>query len=205
MTNQSKVGEQNLGNAGETVLRADRFGAQVVSGLNPRYREQVARGRVYIAHNTAAQAISVALATTYTGLCISNPLGSGRNLSIIGAGYCLSVAPAAIASLHLIGGYSATTNVAHTAALAAPGIQCCLLSSSAQSVAKADTQATITNPGYLFPLQGGFTAAALPSSPFQWVDIGGLIEVGPGGWVAIGALTAVTGFGAIAWMELEPV
>lgn len=194
-----------MGGGAEAVLRVDQLGGQMVSGLNPRYREQVARGRVFIAHNVAAGALSVALATTYTGLCVSNPLGNGRAASIIGVGFTLTVAPAAIASLHIIGGFNAAANVTHTTPLAAPGIQNGLLGSATVSTMKADSAATVANAGYIFPLQGGFTAAALPASPFQWVDIGGLIEVAPGAWVAIGALTAVTGFGAIAWMELAPV
>lgn len=181
--------------------RLDWTGALATTDSHGRYAEAARRGQLFIAHNVAAQAVSVALTTTYTGLCISNPLGNTKNLEILGAGFALSVAPAAIASLHVIGGYSATANVTHTAALAAPGIQNALLGTGPASSAKADSQATITNPGYVLPLVGGFTAAALPSSPMGWVDIAGLIVVPPGAWVALGALTAVTGFGSFAWEE----
>lgn len=176
-------------------------GAQVIADAHGRYAEAARRGNLFIAHNVAAQAISVALATAYTGLCISNPLGNTKNLELLGAGLALSVAPAAIASIHLIGGYSAIANVVHTVALAAPGIQNALLGIGPASTAKADSSATIPTPGYLFPLMGGFTAAALPSSPLTWVDLAGLFVVPPGGFVCLGALTAVTGFSAFAWEE----
>lgn len=183
-------------------MRFDGTGAQVMSDAHGRYAEAARRGTLFVATNVAAQAISVALTTTYTGLCISNPLGNTRNAELLGVGFALSVAPAAIATLHVIGGYSALANVTHTAALAAPGIQNCLLGTGPASSLKADTQATIVNPGYVLPLMGGFTAAALPSSPMVWVDLAGLLVVPPGAWVALGALTAVTGFSAFAWEEI---
>lgn len=202
MLNQVKVGVQSVADGTDAYMRGGRGGETIVSNLNPRYYEMASRGNVYSASNTAAQAVSVALTTTYTGLCISNPIGSGFNLAIIGAQYALSVAPAAIASLHLIAGYSATSNVTHTAALASPGIQSLKIGANNDSIAKADTQATIVNPTYLLSMGSGFTAAALYATTPSWNDLGGAIVVTPGGWIAWGALTAVTGFGSFAWMEL---
>jgi hypothetical protein len=196
-----RVGPQIGGTGTATPFRADMTGAQVVADAHGRYAEAARRGSLFIAHNVAAQAISVALATTYTGLCISNPLGNTKNLELLGAGLALSVAPAAIASIHIIGGYSPTTSIVHTTPLAAPGIQNCLLGTGAPSTAKADSAATIVNPGYVLPLMGGFTAAALPSPPLVWYDVAGLLVLPPGAWVALGALTAVTGFSAFAWEE----
>lgn len=198
------------GVAGPTVIadgslaqvRLGKTGDQVVTELQPRYYEQTYRGNVFSATNQAAQAVSVALATTYTGLCISNPLGNTKNLVPIGVCYALSVAPAGIASLHLIAGYSATTNVTHTTPLVAPGIQSGLLGTGPTSTAKADSAATIVNPGYLIPLQHGFTAAALPSQSLQWTDLAGQFVIPPGGWFALGALTAVTGFAGFTWAEV---
>lgn len=191
-----------LGQGGTaTPFRATHTSSQVVSDAHGRYAEASRRGTLFIAHNVAAQAVSVALATAYTGLCISNPVNSKVNLELVGAAFALTVAPAAIASLHIIGGW-ANANVVHTTPLAAPGIQPMPLGSTVVSQAKADSSATISTPGYILPLYGGFTAAALPSSPMLWCDVAGLITVGPGGFVCIGALTAVTGFGAFAWEEV---
>lgn len=39
-------------------------------------------GAVFRVSNQAAAAITAALATTYTGLCLSNPAGSGVNLAV---------------------------------------------------------------------------------------------------------------------------
>lgn len=203
--NQLLVGPGQYAGGANPTQRGGNSGEGIIQQLHGKYYEQAVRGKLFLASNVAAQAVSVALTATYTGLCISNPLGNTKNLVLLGMQYALSVAPAAIASLHLIGGYSATANVTHTAALAAPGIQNCLLGVGPASTMKADTQATIVNPGYVLPICSGFTAAALPSMTPLWIDLAGLIVVPPGGWVAVGALTAVTGFGGFAWEEVDLV
>lgn len=183
-------------------IRQAKTGDVVTSQGMPRYYEATSRGLVFSASNTAAQAVSVALATTYTGLCISNPLGSGKNLVMIGAQYALSVAPANIASLHILTGYSATADVTHTAALGSPGIVNGLIGSGIASVARADTQATISTPRYHFGVGSGFTAGALYATTPEWIDLAGQIVIQPGGFIAWGALTAVTGFGSFSWLEV---
>lgn len=184
-------------------VRQGRTAELVVSELQAPYYENAYREVTFAASNVAAQAVSVALATTYTGIVLSNPLGNSKNLVLLTAGYALTVAPAGIASIHLIAGYSATANVTHTTPLASPGIQNCKIGSQVVSSAKVDSAATIVNPGYFMSLMGGFTAAALPSSPLAVFDLRGQIVIAPGGWVAIGALTAVTGFGSLTWAEVS--
>lgn len=202
MLSELVVGPSKVADGVQSRQRSTRMGATAVADVHGKYYEAVSRGNVFLAHNVAAQAVSVALATTYTGLVLSNPLGNDKNFAILAAMYALSVAPAAIASLHLIGGASLTTLVTHTTPLAAPGIQNALLGSAAVSSAKADSAATIPTPGYLLPLEHGFTAAALPNHAMPWVDLGGLIVLAPGGFIALGALTAVTGFGGLVWEEI---
>lgn len=193
------VGQQTLADGSKAVPRLGNNGELIIGNLHGRYYEQVKRGNVFGASNQAAQAVSVALATTYTGLCLSNPLGSGKNLVLLSAGYALSVAPVAIASIHLIGGSSPSTDVVHTAAVTPKNM---LLGNTNSPAAKADSQATIPTPVYLMSLMGGFTAGALPDSPNALFDIAGQLIIGPGGFVAIGALTAVTGFGSFTWEEV---
>lgn len=197
ITFNGQVGPQQAASGAQVPIRLGASAEVVVQELHGRYYEQTVRGNVFGASNQAAQAVSVALATTYTGLCLSNPNGSGKNLVLLSAGYALSVAPVAIASIHLIGGSSAT-DVAHTAAVVP---RCYLLGNTSTPSAKVDSQATVPTPVYLMSLMGGFTAGALPSSPNVLVDIAGQIVIAPGGFVALGALTAVTGFGSFVWEE----
>lgn len=193
------VGPQQLSDGSQAPLRLGNHGDLVTSLLHGRYHELAKRGQLWWASNQAAQAISVALNTTYTGLCLSNPLNSGKNLELLLVGYALSVAPAAIASIHLIGGSSPSTNVTHTTPVTPRNA---LLGNADTPAAKVDSAATIPTPEYLMSLMGGFTAGALPSSPNALFDIGGAFVLGPGGFIAIGALTAVTGFGSFLWAEV---
>src|SRR3990167_2540007 len=203
MTSPLKVGPVVAAD-GQTISgRADKTGAQVISSIHGKYAESVLRGNVYSAANTAAKAISVALTTPYTGLCVSNPAGSGKNLVMLACQYAISVAEAAIATQHLVAGYSAAGVVTHTVALPAPGIQNGFINGTSSAIANADTEATIVNPYYLMPIRGGFTAGALggPGSG-QIIDLEGMFIIQPGGWIAFGALTAITGFGGFVWEEM---
>lgn len=197
------VGPQAVADGNQIVPRGDRTGAAVIQHAHGRYTETVLRGNVFTACNVAAQAISVALTTTYTGLCLSNPAGNTKNLVLISAGFGGTIADVAIASVHLIAGYSAAGIVTHTTPLAAPGPQNAIINGNYSGSAKVDSAATIVNPYYHSVLRAGNTAAALPAGgTLAIVDFGGLVVIPPGGWVAIGALTALTGFSHLVWEEI---
>lgn len=193
---------------GDGPLRQDKTAAIVSTDAHGQFNEASSRGFVFTAANVAAQAVSVGLNTTYTGLCISNPVGNNKYFSVLRAQYALSVAPAGIASLHFIAGGSSAGIATHTTPLAAPGIQRASigpasgLAGQSGSSALADSACTAVNPYYLASVGSGFTAAALYATTPIWVDVAGLITIYPGGWLAWGALTAVTGFGFFAWEEI---
>jgi hypothetical protein len=194
------AGQQAIAAGTRGNLRLDQQGGVVTSMLHGRYYEQARNGNVFFAANQAATAVSVALATTYTGLCLSNPAGNTKNLVLLKVNFALSVAPAAIAPIGLIGGYLSTGIVTHTTALAASSTT---IGTGPAATAKADGAATLVGtPMWIHPMQGGFTAAALPSSAPALLDMEGSIIIPPGAYVAIGALTAVTGFGGMIWEEV---
>ena len=196
------VGPSANADGSSARLRMGKTGDLITTDGLPRYYEMASRGMIWTASNVAAQAVSVALATTYTGLCISNPAGNTKNLVMLSGQYALSVAPVAIASLHLIAGYSSAGVVTHTTPLAAPGIQSSIINGAGGASAKADSAATVVNPYYLMGLGSGFTAGALYATTPGLVDFGGQLIIPPGGWIAWGALTAVTGFGSFTWAEV---
>jgi len=202
MSDLQRVGPVFGGSGTAPPFTAGLTGAQRVADAHGRYMQAALEGRLFSAHNVAAQAVSVALTTTYTGLCLSNPAGNNKNLALLAAQYALSVAPAAIASLHLIAGYSAAGIVTHTTPLAAPGPVSTIINGVTPPTAKVDSAATIVSPYYLMPMGSGFTAAALYATTPGWIDLGGAFVIPPGGWVAWGALTAVTGFGGFLWEEI---
>lgn len=186
---------------GGTVVAPDVITHPGIDGTRGALFQATRNARRFFAGNQAATAISVALATTYTGVCISNPAGSTVYLSIDWVSFALSVAPAAIAPIGVITGYAVAGVVTHTTPLTPA---CALLGNTATPQAKADAACTIVGTPVWTPpwLQGGFTAAALPSQSDVFCDLKGSIVVPPGGYIAIGALTAVTGFGAIGWEEI---
>ena len=204
MANSLKVGPQTGSDGQSTPFRGDKSGALVTHSVHGKYSESVLRGRCFVASNVASQAISVGLTTTYTGLCVSNPAGSGKNMVMLGCQYGIYVAEAAIATWHLIGGYSAAGIVTHTAALGAPGILNAFIGAGSSSVAYADTQATTVNPYYLAVLRSGFTAGALGGpGGGAWVDLDGMFVLPPGGWIGFGAPAAITGWGTFFWEEVD--
>lgn len=64
------------------VARQGNQGELMVSELHGRYYEQALRGNMYRVANQAAVTTTAGLATTFTGLAISNPTGSGVNAVI---------------------------------------------------------------------------------------------------------------------------
>lgn len=194
-----QVGPQISADGSNPNVRLGRGAELVVQALHGRYYEQSFRGNIYTAANQAAQAVSVALNTTYTGLCLYNPVGSGKNLVPLKLKYGLSVAPAGIATIGVIAGFAATGGV--TAQTAALTRQSSIIGNLSTGVGIPLSAATIVTPTWLFQLVDGFTAGALPA-PSPVVDLEGLFVIAPGGFIAIGALTAVTGLGGISWEEV---
>ena len=180
-------------------LRLGHTGEGIVQELHGRYVETLQRGGLFTATNQAAQAVSAALATAYTGLLGYNPPNSGVLIAINKLKFSLSAAPAAVAPLGLIAGYAATGGV--TAGTTAALINSNVVGSTKKSSALAYSAATIATPVWLADLLDGFTAAAFPA-PTPIIDLEGAYGILPGGFIGIGALTAVTGLGSISWEEL---
>jgi hypothetical protein len=182
--------------------RAGQLGEFIVSELHGRDYETNFRGNMFYGSLQAATALSVALATTYTGLCLSNPAGNTKNLTLKKVTFALTVAPAAIASIGLIGGYNVAGVTVHTTPLASPAIGANVLGSAAMPTAKVDAACTLVGtPFWMAQILGGFTAASLPAGGPAMMDWDGSIIIQPGGYVAIGALTAVTGLASMFWEE----
>lgn len=199
-----EVGPQAVaaGDGTPSLLRMGRTGDGIFTQLHGRYFEQGARGRIFTAANQAAQAVSAALATTYTGLLVYNPVGSGVALVPLRWKYAMSLAPAASASIGLIGGWAAGGGVtAFTTPLTVRSSQ---IGNSSVGKGQALSAATIVTPFWYDEFFDGFTAASAPN-PTPPVDHMGIFQILPGGFLAIGALTAITGLGAVQWEEVDLV
>ena len=196
---QLTASPQTAADGVQVNARAGKTGEQVIQQLHGRFWEQSYRGNIFTAANQAAQAVSVALATAYTGLGLYNPLGSGVILVPLRGKYALTVAPAGIASLGLIAAWAATGGV--TAQTTKLNIQSSQIGNAKSGAGIALSVATIVTPTWISQQVDGFTAAALPA-PSPITEFEGLWGILPGGFVAFGALTAVTGLGFLAWEEV---
>ena len=88
---QMDVGPQILADGSLATLRGGKTGELIVSELQGRYYENSYRNNIFYAVNSAAQALSLASTTTYTGLTVANPTASGKNLVLLEAIYCLTL------------------------------------------------------------------------------------------------------------------
>jgi hypothetical protein len=186
------VGIERLGNQGD----------QLVSMLHGYMHETSQAYNLYWAASQAATTWSVALATTHTGFCLSNPAGSGKLVVPRFVGFALSAAPVAIASVHVGGGYLAAGVTVHTTPLTVYSSRIGD-PSAPTAAAKADGAATLVGtPLYILPIQGGFTAAALPGVTTPFGDLHGAVQLIPGAYCFVAALTAAVGFACMFWEEV---
>lgn len=197
-----------VGGTGTAVpFTAEITGAQRVSDAHARYFDTVARRGVY-SGAIVGQVTTVGLATTYTGLCLSNPVGSQVNLVINKVGYAFIVAFPAGAVVGLMTGFNGATNVTHTAAVT-PRNQ--FFTSAGGGVGLLDSSATLpTAPTLNTILASGLTGAitTTPFIPGGLVDLEGAIILPAGGYCAIYTSTisgAAGGAFSFAWEEVPNI
>jgi len=118
-------------------------------------------GMIYSAANQARRRSVSRFATAYTGIGIYNPPGSGSQSRAAEGEIRLSVAPAAIATIGLLGCWAATGAVTAQTAKLTP--QNGIIGNTAAGQGIALSQATIVTPTWIEQLYDGFTAAALPA------------------------------------------
>jgi len=99
---QAKYGAQQLSTGGTGPLRLDSDGALVTRNVCGKYREAAIAGRLFSVANQATVSTTAALATTWTGLGVCNPAGSGKNLIIHEVGWAVVAQVAAEMALGLM-------------------------------------------------------------------------------------------------------
>lgn len=188
------------------VSRAGNMGEQIASNLQAPYYENTYRRATFNAANQAGATTTVGLATTYTGLCLSNPIGSGVNVVLLSAGYSFIVAFPAGAAVGLMTGYSATTNVTHTTP--STTLNNSFIGVGAAPLAKVDTAATLTgSPVVNMLLDSGITGAITTgvTNGLSLARIDGQIILPPGAYVAFytSTVSGTNGFlGSFSWQEI---
>lgn len=173
----------------------DKQGAIPVAALHGTFYEAALAARLFMGSSQTAVTLSAALATTYVGLCLSNPSGSAVNLSLLRVAGLFNVAPSALTAFGLIIGASPIT--VHTTPVTPVNAK---LGGTA-SVGLLDAACTLVAPswGRWFTVNSGATAQA----SFDSLVDGGLM-IPPGTYVAVGAQIAgpTNGFlGSMLWEE----
>jgi len=157
--------------------------------------------RLFFAANQAGVTTSAGLATTYAGLCLSNPAGSTVNLVPRRITLDLRVAPAALTAYGLIVGFSAAGITVHTTPLTS--LQAEFLGAVVTPAGLTDAACTLVGT----PAWNSFfgvTPSATGVVSFNF-DIDGEIVIPPGGYMAIGSTIAGPAAGllaSIAWEEI---
>lgn len=202
-------GASNSSNANLSYPAPLSLGPQqdaMVSQLHGCLYENVRRKASFHVANQAGQTTTVGLATTYTGLCLSNPNGSGKLVIIDRVGVSFLVAFAAASAVGIMVGYSGT-NVTHTAA-ATPRANYIDTSFGTAGVALADTSATLPVAPVVHTILGAGLTGAITTVPQMqpiWNDLDGGIVLAPGGYAAIYTSTASGASGMLAsflWHEV---
>ncbi len=200
---EGRVGPQVAGDGATLIERMLRDGSVAVADAHSRYFELTSRKLVF-SGGTPGVTTSVALATTYTGLCLSNPIGSGQLLVLNKLGYGFLVAFAAASAVGLMVGYHASTDVVHTT----PVIPRNNFVGGPAGVGKLDTAATLPiAPTLQQILESGLTGAitTAPAGGAGFFDNEGSIILPPGAFVAYYTSTASGASGSalsFQWSEV---
>jgi hypothetical protein len=171
-------------------LSTDGDGALIVSQ---------GEANTFLAANPSGVTTSAGLATTYVGICLSNPAGSGVNLIVRRVAGQFIVAPSTVTGLGLITGYSAAGIVTHTTPLT-PFSR--IIGTGPTPKGLVDSACTIVGtPVWTAFLSETLIATDLPSFS---VDLAGMLILPPGAYVAVGTTIAgpASGFqGSFSWEE----
>lgn len=189
------------GTATQKQLTVDASGALIINSATPGNSVASKAGAIGYAANQTGATLSAGLATTYVGLCLSNPAASPVNLVVLGVMGNINVAPAALTSFGLISGFAAGGITVHTTPVTPQNG----LIGAAAPVLHGLVDAACTLVGT--PVwQDWFaeTPAATSVTSFSKAYNGNL-TIPPGGYLAIGASIAGPAaglLGAFSWQEI---
>ena len=189
---------------GDQPLRQGRTSELAVVDAHARYAEASSRAALWMAANSAVQALSLNSTATATGLILSNPAGSGRNIIIVEI--CVSIAAAitAVADIVLCANVNpVAVATVHTTPLI---VRNALLGASGTAVGLVDSAATLPAvPVIVRPLLGWHwvTAGTTACGLFVRDEVAGALAIQPGCSVSLAAVTvAHSVLASITWEEM---
>lgn len=208
MISQGQVGPQtttsSLAQGSQPAIRLGNMGETIVSSLHGHHYEANYRRSLFAAANQTPVTTTVGVATTYVGLCLSNPVGSNINLVLDRVAYSFLVAFPAAATLGIMVGYNSSTNVTHTTPIT-PRSQ---FVGAPAGFGLVDAAATLPTAPYLNNVLGAGLTGAITTgvgSALNILEINGSIIIPPGGYAALYTSTAsgASAFaGSFLWQEI---
>lgn len=181
-----QVGTLSVSGTAKTVARAGQQGDLIVSELHGRYYEQAYRGNVFsVCTQGTGITTTAALATTFTGLAVGNPITSGVNL-VLNKFTVAQFAVGAAATIGIMGGAGAV--------VASLTPQNRIIGGAASSKATASAGATISTPVLIatFGEVGSLATTGYGLQAGISVDLEGSIIIPPGSFVASYTAIATT-------------
>lgn len=180
------TGALSVSDLSKTIARAGKQGDLIVSELHGRYYEQTYRGNVFsISTQGTNVTTTAALATTFTGLAVSNPAGSGVNL-VLNQFTAAQFAAGVAATIGIMGGAGVLT--------ASLTPQSRVIGGGQVSKALASASATISTPVLIATYGSVGSGATTVPLAFQGIckDFEGSLIVPPGSFIASYTSTAQT-------------
>jgi len=170
-------------NPSNLALRIGPTAELIVDELHGRYYETTVRKAMFSGANLTGITTTAAFATTYTGMCLSNPIGSTVNLVLTKVTYAPVVAQTAALVMGIMTGYSASTNVTHTTAL----VPLSNFVGQPAGTGLIDSSATLPVAPTRLILLGTLTTGAITQTLLNGVvtDMEGSVVIPPGGFAAI--------------------
>ncbi len=195
--------DQNVSDGVITQVRGGPTGEMTVAQAHARYYDAVRRGNVFVAV-IPVTALSV-LSTTFTGLALVNPVGSGKIFSLLEVCVGISTSTTASAGVVLCGGAQVT---AITTNLVTPANA--FLGGSPVSATKSvcSSGATITTATQLRSiwdtgLATSATAATPAPMPYIKDQVEGALLIAPGQLISLQAITtAISVHASMTWEEI---
>jgi len=178
---------RNVSTGSQVPAEGDQLKQLITLSQGGRLQRAAEEGRLFSVANQAAVATTAALATTWTGLGVCNPTGSGKNLIMHEFGYAMTVVGSDDGAVGLM----TTTSSGITAAVIAARSR---FFGTGTSVAYPDDGATIAAPvlEQVFGVYGTGATNLYSVEPSGPIDLKGGLIIAPGRSVLSYTTTATT-------------
>ena len=194
--------DQSVSDGVVTQVRGGQTGEMAVAQAHARFYDAVRRGNVFTA-SIPVTALSVN-STTFTGLAIANPVGSGKIFSLLEVLVGISTSTTASAGVILTGGSQVTaitTNLVTqlNAFMGGGGSSSKAVCSSGSTITTATQMRSIWDTG----LATSATAPTPAPMPFIKDQVDGALLIAPGQLISLQAITtAISVHASFTWEEI---